>query len=352
MAMASALTFSREPEVYMDADDFEDDMLLEKEWTKYQYAVSKTDAHAVSNSLSDKSESSSTYRKHTGECASLLKPFTPNKPRSDIPSVCSEQQLQQTLNVIPSSATQYFDWSSSPDHNAMATKVYSKRTLPWDDVRTRTTYSPSLNTLSQPSKRHQSTASALRQSLLHDAQKEVIKPALSDRLEAAANEGRKALPWETATTSIDKTKREILQQQKNDLSRQRKSSEQIRKPAVFLSQEQRQVLKLIVEGRKSVFFTGAAGTGKSVLLREIISALKSIYGRESDQVAVTASTGLAACNIGGVTLHSFAGVGLGKDTSDDLIKTIRKKAKVKSRWLRTKVLIVDESKRMPVKFPG
>jgi hypothetical protein len=39
------------------------------------------------------------------------------------------------------------------------------------------------------------------------------------------------------------------------------------------------------------------GTGKSVLLREIIAALRRKYAREPDRVAVTASTGLAACNI-------------------------------------------------------
>ena len=45
------------------------------------------------------------------------------------------------------------------------------------------------------------------------------------------------------------------------------------------------------------------GTGKSVLLRAIIQAL----GGPSPTVAVTASTGIAAVNIGGQTLHSFAG---------------------------------------------
>lgn len=57
---------------------------------------------------------------------------------------------------------------------------------------------------------------------------------------------------------------------------------------------------------------------------------------------MTASTGLAACNIGGVTLHSFAGIGLGKEPAEDLVKKIRRNAKAKQRWLRTKVLIMDE----------
>jgi ATP-dependent DNA helicase PIF1 len=51
------------------------------------------------------------------------------------------------------------------------------------------------------------------------------------------------------------------------------------------------------------------GTGKSFLLREIIRVLRMTYS--VDCIAVTSSTGLAACNIGGTTLHSFAGVGLG-----------------------------------------
>ena len=84
------------------------------------------------------------------------------------------------------------------------------------------------------------------------------------------------------------------------------------------------------------------GTGKSVLLREIIAALRRKFVREPDRIAVTASTGLAACNIGGVTLHSFAGIGLGKEPAEDLVKKIRRNAKAKQRWMRTKVLVVDE----------
>ena len=111
---------------------------------------------------------------------------------------------------------------------------------------------------------------------------------------------------------------------------------------VFLSEEQRRVLDLVTEKRKSAFFTGSAGTGKSVLLLEIIKSLRVKYQREPDRVAVTASTGLAACNIGGVTLHSFAGIGLGKEAVPELVRKIKRNVKAKNRWLRTKVLIIDE----------
>lgn len=85
-----------------------------------------------------------------------------------------------------------------------------------------------------------------------------------------------------------------------------------------------------------------SGTGKSVLLREIIKVLKKKHSKAGDAVAITASTGIAACNIGGVTIHSFAGIGIGADEAEQLATRIRKNKKAMSRWLRTKVLIIDE----------
>lgn len=78
-------------------------------------------------------------------------------------------------------------------------------------------------------------------------------------------------------------------------------------PQIFLSKEQRHVLDLVTRKGESVFFTGPAGTGKSVLMRAIISELKRKWAKDPEKLAVTASTGLAACNIGGITLHSFSG---------------------------------------------
>ncbi|KAF8074739.1 PIF1-like helicase-domain-containing protein [Lyophyllum atratum] len=111
--------------------------------------------------------------------------------------------------------------------------------------------------------------------------------------------------------------------------------------AVFLSQEQLQILKLVSEG-ESIFYTGSAGTGKSVLLREIIRTLRKKHVKSPDAIAITASTGIAACNIGGVTIHSFAGIGLGIESAEDLAIKIRKNKKASTRWQRTKVLIIDE----------
>lgn len=110
---------------------------------------------------------------------------------------------------------------------------------------------------------------------------------------------------------------------------------------IVLSQEQTQILQLVEQG-KSLFYTGSAGTGKSVLLREIIKSLQKRYCKSPDAVAITASTGIAACNIGGVTIHSFSGIGIGEGSAEDLSVKVRKNRKATSRWIRTKVLIIDE----------
>jgi len=106
-----------------------------------------------------------------------------------------------------------------------------------------------------------------------------------------------------------------------------------------LSEEQQHVVDLAKRGI-SLFYTGSAGTGKSVLLRSMIKTLRAMH--PPDTVAVTASTGLAACNIGGVTLHSFAGIGLGKESVTDLMKKIRRSRKTLDRWRSIKVLVIDE----------
>lgn len=108
---------------------------------------------------------------------------------------------------------------------------------------------------------------------------------------------------------------------------------------ITLSREQEMVAELARLG-KNIFYTGSAGTGKSLLLKTLIKNLKAQH--PNDLICITASTGLAAYNIGGMTINSCAGIGLGTGSVPDLCRKIRGNKKAKERWDKMKVLIIDE----------
>lgn len=83
-----------------------------------------------------------------------------------------------------------------------------------------------------------------------------------------------------------------------------------------LNTEQQAAAAHIMAG-KNVFLTGSAGTGKTFLLRYVIQEMEKRYEGSVGAVAVTAPTGIAAINIGGQTIHSFAGIGLGKSSYEN-----------------------------------
>jgi ATP-dependent DNA helicase PIF1 len=105
-----------------------------------------------------------------------------------------------------------------------------------------------------------------------------------------------------------------------------------------LSPSQTKALALVLAG-KNVFITGAAGTGKSFLIEEMMKQLREA-GRKP---LLTSSTGISAYNVGGITLHSFAGIGIGEGEFTALFKKLLygKKERVKC-WQETDVLIIDE----------
>lgn len=99
----------------------------------------------------------------------------------------------------------------------------------------------------------------------------------------------------------------------------------------MLQDEALDILKL----GHNVYLTGAAGSGKTYVLNRYIK-----YLRENNiVVGVTASTGIAATHMNGMTLHSWAGLGLG-DSID--IERILAKSSLKKRMAQTRVLIIDE----------
>uniref|UniRef100_A0A8C4V9R7 ATP-dependent DNA helicase PIF1 n=1 Tax=Falco tinnunculus TaxID=100819 RepID=A0A8C4V9R7_FALTI len=115
-----------------------------------------------------------------------------------------------------------------------------------------------------------------------------------------------------------------------------------RRPPVRLSAEQEAVLGAVRSG-KSIFFTGCAGTGKSFLLKKIVGSLPPSV------TYITASTGAAACHIGGTTLHAFAGIGSGKAPLEQCVQ-LAERPGVRQHWLACQHLIIDEISMVDGKF--
>ena len=96
----------------------------------------------------------------------------------------------------------------------------------------------------------------------------------------------------------------------------------------------------LLNQRENVFLTGFAGTGKSFILRQ----LKKIY---KDKLVLTSTTGISAVNIGGQTIHSWAGVGCMDDSAQDLADSIANATfgtvgQTKMRIKHCKLLAIDE----------
>lgn len=87
----------------------------------------------------------------------------------------------------------------------------------------------------------------------------------------------------------------------------------------------------LIDAGNNIFITGGGGVGKSYILNK----LKKHYG---DKLQLTSTTGVSAYNIGGQTIHSFAGIYKNRiylsfpDTKKKLIKNLKE----------CKILAIDE----------
>lgn len=88
----------------------------------------------------------------------------------------------------------------------------------------------------------------------------------------------------------------------------------------------------------NVYLTGPPGSGKTFLLNRYIDYLKDRHRG----VAITASTGIAATHMGGITIHSWSGLGIKEKLSRSDIRKLLRKSYLKKRLRNTGVLIIDE----------
>jgi hypothetical protein len=95
---------------------------------------------------------------------------------------------------------------------------------------------------------------------------------------------------------------------------------------------------LVLKTGANVFLTGEPGSGKTYTINQYVAWLRE-HGIEP---AITASTGIAATHIGGFTIHSWSGIGIKRDLSEQDVDAIAQNKKVVERVSGTPVLIIDE----------
>lgn len=125
-----------------------------------------------------------------------------------------------------------------------------------------------------------------------------------------------------------------------------------------LTHEQLSVFEHLLEG-ESIFLTGGGGCGKSYLLsviytdfpglkKRLVAAKNPLIVAKLPRIQMCALTGCAALLLGNKakTLHSWAGIGLGKGSVSELYVKIRRNQKAMRNWLCTDLLIIDEISMM------
>lgn len=100
---------------------------------------------------------------------------------------------------------------------------------------------------------------------------------------------------------------------------------------------QKDAIRKMLSGA-NIFLTGPPGSGKTYTLNQYIDIA---YDRDM-HVAITASTGIAASHIGGVTIHSWAGIGIADAVTKELMQKIERNKRLVKRYRRTDVLVIDE----------
>lgn len=105
-----------------------------------------------------------------------------------------------------------------------------------------------------------------------------------------------------------------------------------------LNKQQLKVLKTLLNSKDNLFITGAAGTGKSYVLK----LFRDMKKAQNEQVPVVASTGAAALLVNGVTFNSYFGLGIMAGGVEATIDNALTNRSVCERIVYTDTIIIDE----------
>lgn len=94
----------------------------------------------------------------------------------------------------------------------------------------------------------------------------------------------------------------------------------------------------ILKSGKNVFLTGSAGAGKTYVLNRYIEYLKEL----KIPVAITASTGIAATHMNGMTIHAWSGIGVKDALGPKDLQFLKAKKYLNDKLEEVEVLIIDE----------
>jgi len=104
---------------------------------------------------------------------------------------------------------------------------------------------------------------------------------------------------------------------------------------IELHGDQLEAFHLLLSG-ENVFLTGAAGSGKSFLIKKFLKEFSK------NEFPVLASTGAAAVLVGGRTFHSFFGLGIMEGGPEKVFEKAKKDKRLKKRISAVEGIVIDE----------
>lgn len=99
---------------------------------------------------------------------------------------------------------------------------------------------------------------------------------------------------------------------------------------------------------QNVFITGPGGSGKTVFIRALYK--DALLANKKIQVCSTTGCSSVLLNCNAKTIHSWAGIGLGNSTKEDILHKILRKDAVCKCWKNIDILVIDEISMMSFKL--